>query len=125
MLRYCELGDFDRAMIDILKQEKIFEKEAVSRWIDQNDKIIIYSKGDIVFAFNFNPTVSFEKYFIPVGKSGKYNVILSTDNTEFGGFGRVDCQYQYRTLTSKENRTGFYCYLPSRSALVFRKIKNS
>ena len=123
MLRYCELGDFDRAMIDILKKEKIFEKEAVSRWIDQNDKIIIYSKGDVVFAFNFNPTISFERYFIPVGKSGKYDVILSTDNTEFGGFGRVDCRYQYKTLSVKENGTGFYCYLPSRSALVFRKIK--
>ena len=121
MLRYGELGNFDRAMIFMLKQEKIFEKETVSRWIDQNNKIIIYSKGDVIFAFNFNPVSSFEKYFVPVGKGGKYSVILSTDDGEFGGFGRVSREYEYKAVSKSGKEKGFYCYLPSRSALVFKK----
>lgn len=122
-LRYGELQKFDRAMISMLKDEKIFEKEAVSRWIDQDNKIIIYSKGDTVFAFNFNPAVSFEKYFVPVGKSGKYSVILSTDDLEFGGFERACHEYEYRTLSKSGAEKGFYCYLPSRSAIVFKKAR--
>lgn len=122
LLRYGELEKFDRAMIVMLKQEKIFEKEAISRWIDQDNKIIIYSKGDVIFAFNFNPTRSFEKYFVPVGRSGSYSVILSTDDAEFGGFERVNYEYEYRSISRSVIETGFYCYLPCRSALVFKKI---
>ncbi len=121
LLRYSELGDFDRAMVAMLKKERIFEKQAVGRWIDQDDKIIIYSKGDVVFVFNFNPIKSFEKYFIPTGRAGNYRVILSTDNTEFGGFGRVDCEYQYKSFHEAEKGIGFYCYLPNRAALVFKR----
>ena len=120
-LRYCELGDFDREMIALLREEKIFEKKTVSRWIGQDDKVLIYSKGDVVFAFNFNPTRSFERYFIPACKTGKYDVILSTDDAKFGGHGRVDNEYQYTSRTDKEKGKGFYCYLPSRSALVFKR----
>ena len=120
-LRYCELGDFDREMIALFVEEKIFEKKTVSRWIGQDDKVLIYSKGDVVFAFNFNPTRSFERYFIPACKTGKYDVILSTDDAKFGGHGRVDNEYQYTSRTDKEKGKGFYCYLPSRSALVFKR----
>ena len=125
LLRYGELEKFDRAMLAMLKQEKIFEKTAISRWIDQDNKIIIYSKDDVIFAFNFNPTKSFEKYFVPVGKNGKYSVILSTDDAEFGGFERVSREYEYRTISKSSIEKGFYCYLPSRTALVFkRKLSN-
>ncbi len=121
LLRYCELEKFDKAMISMLKDEKIFEKKAAIRRIDQNNKIIIYSKGDVVFAFNFNPTQSFERHFIPTLSAGKYSVILSTDDARFGGFERASTEYEY-TSKSKEE-PGFFCYLPSRSALVFKKMK--
>lgn len=122
LLRYGELQSFDRAMIKMLKDEALFDKKAESRWIDQDNKVIIYSKGDLVFAFNFEPTRSFEKYFIPVGKNGKYKVVLSTDDAAFGGFDRADVKYEYKS--SSGTKKGFYCYLPNRSALVFKKIKN-
>ncbi len=119
-LRYSELGEFDKAMLSLLKEEKIFEKKAVLKRIDQDEKIVIYSKGDVVFAFNFNPTRSFEKYFVPTGKLGKYRVILSTDEKRFGGFERASLEYEYSSSSMKEK--GFFCYLPSRSALVFKKV---
>jgi 1,4-alpha-glucan branching enzyme len=84
---------------------------------------LIYTKGDLAFAFNFHPYKSFEGYFIPVGEPGKYEVVLSSDDSAFGGFNRVDTAYCYDAYTTPDNWHGFQCYLPSRSAIVLRKVK--
>ncbi|MBQ7936225.1 MAG: alpha amylase C-terminal domain-containing protein [Clostridia bacterium] len=120
-LRYRELNAFDQAMVELLKSEKLLNKKAESRWIHQDDKLLIYSKGNVVFAFNFHPTKSFEGYLIPVEKAGTYKILLTTDSGIFGGFDRVDTGYQYKTLKTQDERLGFPCYLPSRSAIVFKK----
>ncbi len=123
-LRYIELNDFDKAMITLLKDNGLLAIQPVNRWIHQDDKIIIYTKGDYVFAFNFHPDKSFEGYFIPVGNenAGKYQIELSTDAAAFGGFQRTDSDIIYNTYNTNANWTGFNCYLPSRSAIVFKKI---
>ena len=122
-LRYRELNDFDKAMISLLKKERLLTKSADMRWIHEDDKVIIYNKGDTVFAFNFHPTKSFDGYFIPVAKLGTYKVILSTDDGVFGGFSRVDTSVKYKTVTTRDNWIGFNCYLPNRSAIVFKKTR--
>ncbi len=124
-LRYRELNDFDRDMIELLKRENILEIKAENRWIHQDDKIIIYNKGDVIFAFNFNPDKSFDGYFVPVVTEGKYRIILSTDDGTFGGFDRVDKEYIYEAKKTPADWVGFQCYLPSRSAIVLKKIEAS
>ncbi len=119
-LRYGQLGAFDRAMISFLKNEDAVAETAVERWIHQDDKVLVYTKGDLVFVFNFHPERSFENYFVPTGRAGNYRVILTTDEAAFGGFSRVDTQYVYKTRTSNGMR-GFGCYLPSRCALVLKR----
>ncbi len=123
-LRYGELNSFDKEMINLLKKNKLLDIKAVERWIHQDDKIIIYTKGKYVFAFNFHPHKSFDGYFVPVGNegSGKYKTVLSTDDTVFGGFGRTATDITYDTYIADENQEGFKCYLPSRCAVVFEKI---
>ena len=120
-LRYCELNRFDKAMINLLTKEEIFSKPTVNKWLHNDDKIIIYTKDDIVFAFNFHPTKSFEGYFVPVEYQGDYEVILSSDDGSFGGYNRVDTSKVYKAQTTPYNWIGFPCYLPSRSAIVFKK----
>ena len=122
-LKYCQLNEFDKAMVALLKKEKIMDKAPENRWMHQDDKILIYTKGDLVFIFNFHPTKSFEKYFIPVGKKGKYKVILSSDDGLFGGFSRVDTQITYQTFTTPDNWNGFHCYLPNRSAIALKRVR--
>ncbi len=122
-LRYEELNNFDKAMISLIKKERLMGKLAESRWLDNGDKIIMYNKGDVIFAFNFHPSGSFEGYFVPVLKEGDYKVILTTDQGDFGGEGRVDTTYIYKTEETEDGRIGFKCYLPSRCAIVFRLIK--
>ena len=59
--------------------------------------------------------------FVPVGKEGTYNVVLSSDDGEFGGFSRVDTSAQYETTTTPAGWVGFKCYLPNRTAIVLKK----
>ena len=122
-LRYRELNDFDKAMLSVLKDNDVLSKQAVNKWLHEDDKIIIYEKGDTVFAFNFNPKKSFDGYFIPVSKEGKYQVVLCSDDGVFGGHGRADSSAQYLTFKTPADWVGFNCYLPSRTAIVFKKIK--
>ena len=122
-LRYCDLNRFDKAMIDLLKTEDILNKPTVNKWLHNDDKIIIYTKGDTCFAFNFHPTKSFDGYFIPVDEAGDYKVILSSDDTSFGGFNRIDKSVTYTAETTPHGWVGFKCYLPSRTAVVFKKCQ--
>ena len=121
MLRYGSLQAFDEAMISLLKKEHLLSKQAYSLWTGQQEKTLIYGKGNVVFAFNFHPTQSFDGYFIPVQEEGTYAVILSTDDEQFGGPNRIDTDYRYQTIKIN-GQTGFKCYLPSRSALVLKKV---
>ncbi len=117
-LRYRELGDFDKAMLSLLQRERTLSKPSVCLTIHEDDKVLIYEKGNLVFAFNFHPEKSFDGYPIPVNKVGNYKVILSSDDGVFGGFDRVDKSVRYTAESGM-----FRCYLPNRSAIVFKKTR--
>ncbi|MBQ7800377.1 MAG: alpha amylase C-terminal domain-containing protein, partial [Oscillospiraceae bacterium] len=121
-LRYGDLEAFDKAMLALLKRERVMTKKAVNHWLHQDDKVLIYSKGKTVFAFNFHPEKSFEGYFVPTGEIGQYKAVLSTDSAEFGGFGRIDTEYVYTAEKAPDGKIGFKCYLPSRTAAAFKKL---
>ncbi len=123
-LRYCDLNNFDMIMIELIKSEKLMSKKAECLKIHQDDKIIVYSKGNLLFVYNFHPTKSFEGYPIPVRDGGTYKAIMSTDNAEFGGMNRVDRLYKYRTELNPDGTYGFRTYIPSRTAIVFKKISS-
>ena len=120
-LKYKYLGSFDSAMLSLIKKHRLMSKHTESRWIHDSDKVLIYSKGNCTFAFNFHPSASFEGYFIPTERTGEYKVTLSTDEGRFGGYDRVDMSYTYKAEKTPDGRVGFMCYLPSRSAIVFNK----
>ena len=122
-LRFGELAEFDKEMITLLQKKHVFEQEAKQVLSSANDKVLIYEKGDLLFAFNFHPERSYEGYFIPLREFADYQVLLSTDDLEFGGKGRVDKTYRYHGSGQKDRGLGFYCYLPARSAMVFEKKK--
>ena len=119
-LRYCELDAFDKAMIKLLKNEDLLTPKAQNLWMHQQDKILIYAKDSVVFAFNFNKEKSFDGYFVPTKKAGKYRVVLSSDDGKFGGFSRVDTKRIYKAQKTPDGWYGFNCYLPNRTAIVFK-----
>ncbi|MCR5314083.1 MAG: alpha amylase C-terminal domain-containing protein [Bacteroidaceae bacterium] len=126
-LCYHYLGDFDEAMLSVLKSEKNFEKTPVQEiWHNDGDQILAYTRGDILFVFNFNPTQSFTDYGFIVPQ-GTYNVILDTDDKAFGGHGFNDDSIRHFTsydpIYEKDNKGWLKLYIPARTALVLRKEK--
>ncbi len=124
-LKYQWLANFDKAMLKFARKYRVLNKEdAVNLWIDQPGKIIAFSKGDLVYVFNFNPTHSPTDFFLPVHTvgPGKYRAIFSTDDLDFGGMDRISKNYDYYTKVVKDHGLGFNIYIPSRTAVVFRKV---
>ena len=126
-LCYHYLGDFDEAMLSVLKSEKKIEKTPVQEiWHNDGDQILAYTRGDLLFVFNFNPSKSFTDYGFIV-KQGAYDVVLNTDNKAFGGNGLADDSVRHFTnydpIYEQDNKGWLKLYIPARSAVVLRKAK--
>ena len=121
-LKYQWLGDFDREMVDIAKKYKIFDQRmADQRLLKEPEKIIVYERNGLMFAFNFNASQSFTNILVPVNGGFDYEVILSTDDEAFGGQQLVE----HKLYPTKEfDKQSFVeLYLPARTALVLRAVK--
>ena len=113
-------------MISFTKEHHILEDEnPYNMWVHQQDDMMIYEKGNVVFAFNFHPNRSFEGYFVPVSKAGKYHAVLTSDESRFGGQDRIAKDVVYNTVELPDGRTGFFAYLPSRTAAAFCRIEDA
>ena len=81
-------------------------------------------RGELLFVFNFNPNISFTDYGIPV--TGKFKVVLDTDDPAFDGFDRIDRKTIYMSIRKAQRNIinaplYLYLYLPARTAIVFKK----
>ena len=124
-LKYQWLANFDRAMLKFARKYRVLNKDdAVSLWIDQPNKIIAFSKGELVYVFNFDPERSAASLFLPVHTvgEGRYRAVFSTDEINFGGMDRISKEYVYHTQRVKDKGIGFEVYVPCRTAVVFKRI---
>jgi len=122
-LKYEFLNNFDKALIKLSKDCGLFKSDPKAIFIDEEKQVLIYKRKDVVFAVNLSPVNSYDGYEIYPGQSGKYEVVLSSDSEKFGGYGRIDENYVYKTTPNKGNPF-FKFYLPSRSAVCLKKIKS-
>lgn len=126
-LAYSWLGDFDRSIMSVIGGMKHFQdKDVVEYWHNDGDQVLAFGRGNLVFVFNFNPTRSFQDYGFLV-PSGSYRIVLDSDSTDFGGFGRIDDSQEHFTvydqLYSKQHKEWLKLYLPSRTAVVLKKVR--
>jgi len=125
-LKYEYLSNFDREMLTLLKTYNVLSATDLQNlWTDEENKLLDFRKGELVFLFNFNPSVSFEKYELPTDEMGQYKVIFNSDEIMFGGQCRILTDYIYNTekLRNKGNKIGVTIYTPSRTVLVLKKVK--
>ena len=123
-LCYHYLGDFDRCMLKVIKTVRNFQKTPVVEiWHNDDDQILAYSRGNLIFVFNFNPVKSFTDYGFRV-LEGAYDVMLNTDAKEFGGHGFADDTVRHLTnydpLLHRDGKGWLQLYVPARSAVVLR-----
>ena len=124
-LKYEWLNDFDKAMINLARDRHLLDDPyAVSLWIDPDRKIITFSRGKLLFVFNFHNSYSEQAFFLhahTIGE-GAYKVILSTDETRFGGPGLIDHNYVFHTTYVEGRGLGFDVYSPCRTAMVLERV---
>ena len=124
LLRYRFLNDFDAAMNTT--EDKYGWLHAPQAFISlkhEGDKIIVFERAGVVFAFNFNTTQSFADYRIGIEEPGTYKIVLDTDSKAFGGFGRNDESTRFFTTPMEWNgrKNWTHIYLPSRTAIILAK----
>lgn len=115
LLRYRHLNNWDKAMINFAREEELFSEAPTELCTNDGDKVLIISRKDCIFAFNFNPTQSFTDYGF-AAPEGKYRTILDSDQKEFGGFLRVDDNVDHLTVDGQ-----LRLYLPCRSVIILKK----
>ena len=79
---------------------------------DEEKKILIFGRKNLIFALNFNPVESYVDYGFEA-PAGKYVKVLDSDAAEFDGFSRMDNDGEHFTVDGQ-----LRLYLPSRCALV-------
>lgn len=126
-LSYSWLGDFDKCIMSLIGGTGNFQNRSVTEyWHNDGDQVLAFGRGNLVFVFNFNPTRSFQDYGFLV-PSGSYRIILDSDSTDFGGYGRIDDSQEhftvYDALYRKQKKEWLKLYLPSRTALVLKKVR--
>ena len=121
-LKYQYLNNFDRDMIHTALSNHIFNALwSELKWVHEDDKVIAFERGDLLFVFNFSPTRSYTNYGIPVSHGVDYEVLLTSDDEIYGGFGRI--AHDQKSACSPDVEGNMVkLYLPSRTCMVLRPV---
>ena len=127
-LKYKYLNAFDNAMVEVISSRYNFQAMGIRKlWEKDDDQVLAFMRGDLVFVFNFNPFKSFDGYGI-LAPAGAYLTVLNTDNPAFGGYGNIDESVTHFTtsdpLYAPAGVEWLRLYLPARSAMVLRKRRS-
>ena len=120
-LQFKALGDFDERIMSLAAERGLLAaKEPVCLAADDGDKVLAFWRAGLLFAFNFNPSKSFTDYGV-LALAGRYRLVMDTDETRFGGQGRIAAGQMFFTEATVENHERVdrvKLYLPARTALV-------
>ncbi len=123
-LFFYRLADFDKAMVELAEKYRLFDGSFPQLLhIHEQNRIIAFKRGKLVFVFNFNPEISFSDYIFEA-PPGKYIMILNTDSHEFGGNNRLISNQMHFTIHEPEhhgNANLLSLYLPTRTAVILQQ----
>jgi len=125
-LKYKYLNNWDHDMIHLLGSTPGFESRPIVKlWDKDDDQVLAFMRGDLVFVFNFNPTQSFSDYGF-LAPEGEYAGVMDSDNARYGGYDNIDEATHHLTqadpLYADKHLGWLKLYIPARTALVLRKI---
>lgn len=125
-LCYHWLGDFDAAMVNLFASARNIQRsKVVEVWHNDGDQVLAFTRGKLLFVFNFSPAQSYSDYGFLVPE-GSYEVVLNTDNKDFGGFGLTDDTVTHFTqpdpLYAPSHKGWLKLYIPARSAVVLKLV---
>ena len=126
-LKYKFLGKFDNDIIHLVGGTHNFQARPVEKmWDKDDDQVLAFRRGDLVFVFNFNPTRSFTDYGI-LAPLGEYSHVLDSDQPCYGGYGNIDASTAHQTvpdtLYAPYSLGWLKLYIPARSVQILRYKK--
>ena len=123
-LKYQWLNDFDRDMLAVTKQSRIFNQRMADLMLMKApEQMLCFARMDLFFVFNFHFANSLEHILIPVRPDTKsLTVVMSSDDEKYGGFGNV----AHQTYEVKEFDGVRYVelYIPARTAIILKETKD-
>ena len=119
-LKYGELNLFDRDMIHACREYDVLaDGTAHLLALNQGDHMLAFERNGLVFVFNFDPVRVHENYVIPVHRGCDHEVLFTTDDECYGGFGNID-HARRSALTPGQSGPALSLLLPPRTAMVLR-----
>ena len=117
-LKYQDLNAFDHDMIHTALYYRIFDQEYPDqRWIHEDDKVLAFERGGLVFVFNFSPDRDYENYTIPVSRGVDHNVLFTSDDGRYGGMSRIAHDPKSAFVPGMEGNY-IRLHLPARTCMV-------
>ena len=121
-LKYGQLNLFDHDMIHTFRKYDILgDGTAHLKLLRQNDHMIAFERGGLVFVFNFDPVRSHEDYIIPVSVGRDHEVLFTSDDSCYGGFDRIGHELRSAYVPGM-NAPALRLGLPARTAIVLRPV---
>ncbi len=126
-LKYQFLGKFDEDIIKLVGSYRNFQATQVEKlWDKDDDQVLAFKRGNLVFIFNFNPTQSFSDYGI-LAPEGEYTHVLDSDQKIYGGYDNISPDVKHQTvndpLYAPHGIGWLKLYLPARTVQVLRYKK--
>ena len=121
-LYFSSLFKFDKEMINFVKNHDLYSASHVNLLhIHEDDKVLIFERKNLIFVFNFHPEKSFPDYMFNA-PPGEYRMVLNSDDTLFGGQGRLEKNQVhftfYDSISSEQNLLSLY--LPNRTLIILQ-----
>jgi 1,4-alpha-glucan branching enzyme len=126
-LRYHGLAEFDAAMLTCLQDAPPAHiRPPRLLTAHDGDKVLAFTRDPYLFVCNFHQDRSFTDYGI-AAVPGNWELVLDSDEMRFGGFGRIVPGQRFEAapmaITPESTTSMIHIYLPTRTALVFRRIE--
>ncbi len=116
-LRYQHLNHFDQDMIHLAKEHNLLDCDPAQQlYVHNDDQILAAERANLIFIFNFNPSQSFPDYPVPIGRKGKYTIVVDSDSSQNGGHQRIDSSVVFKT----DQNNALQVYLPNRTCIVLQ-----
>jgi len=125
-LKYRFNADFDRDMIALANKFHLLDTPGPNIVYEHDDnKLLIFERAGLLFAFNFHPHQSFSDYHVEA-PPGAYKMILTSDAGRYGGHQRLQTDQEHLTgieTVAGHKRHFLSLYLPTRTAQVLQPIQ--
>jgi len=96
---------------------------------DEEDKVIAYERGKLLFVYNFHPVESLTDYKIGTKWASDHFIVLESDSQKYGGHKRLDeankIWFEAFNQPCQKRRYHLKLYIPARSCLVLCAYENA